>query len=372
MINLNTAKADRINHPGQRFGARRSGNRMTEVSGQKPEISKSRALSAIRFALSCMGTFLFAVSFPAEAQQRPKTARIGVFRIDASTSPAATEAIRDLKQGLSELGYREGQNIDFHIRWADNKTNQLPKLVTELVQMKVDLIITGGPQAVRAAKEATSTIPIVMGRMDDVVEHGLVMSLARPGGNITGLSFQTGELSGKWLDLMKEVVPKMSRLSLLWDSSSTAGQLRTVAEAARSMHVQFEVSKVSASSDLDGVFQDARKQRAQGLIILASPIFTAQRTRLADLAVKNRLPAIYYHEGFTDAGGLLAYGPNQSEFSWRRAAIFVDKILKGAKPAELPVEQPAKFDLVINLKTAKQIGLTIPPNALARADRVIR
>jgi putative ABC transport system substrate-binding protein len=326
-------------------------------------------LRPVLFALCAV---LFALCSFVEAQQRPKTARIGVLRIDASSSPAATEAIRDLKQGLAEAGYQEGQNIDFHIRWADNKPNQLPKLVTELVQTKVDLIITGGPQAVRAAKEGTSAIPIVMGRMDDVVEHGLVSSLARPGGNITGLSFQTGELSGKWLDLLKEVLPKLARATILWDTSSTAGQLSTVEASARSMGLQFEVLKASALSDLDRGFQDARKQRGQGLIILASPIFTAQRIRLANLAVKNRLPAIYYHEGFAEAGGLLAYGPKLSEFSWRRAATFVDKILKGASPAELPVEQPTNFDFVVNLNAAKQLGITIAPSVLARADKVIK
>jgi putative ABC transport system substrate-binding protein len=326
-------------------------------------------LHPVLFALCAV---FFALCSFVEAQQGPNTARIGILRIDASTSPAATEAIRDLKQGLSEIGYQEGQNIEFHIRWADNKPNQLPDLVTELIQMKVDLIITGGPQAVRAAKEATSVIPIVMGRMDDVVEHRLVTSLARPGGNITGLSFQTGELSGKWLDLLKEVLPKLSRAAILWDTSSTAGQLSTVEASARSLGLQLEVSKMSPWSDLDSAFQDVKKQRAQGLIILASPIFTAQRMRLADLAVRNRLPAIYYHEGFAAAGGLLAYGPKLSEFSWRRAAMFIDKILKGASPADLPVEQPTKFEFIINLKTAKQMGLTIPPNVLARADKVIR
>ena len=186
-----------------------------------------------------------------------------------------------------------------------------------------------------------------MGRMDDVVEHGLVTSLARPGGNITGLSFQTGELAGKWLDLLKEVLPKLSRAAVLWDSSSTSGQLGTVEETARSMGLQLEVAKVPGANELDRAFDGIGKQRAEALVILGSPIFTAQRTRLADLALKHRLPAIYYHEGFTEAGGLLAYGPKLSEFSWHRAAIFIDKILKGANPADLPVEQPTKFELAI-------------------------
>jgi putative ABC transport system substrate-binding protein len=324
-----------------------------------------------------MGIFAIIVSLlawvgMAQAQQRSRIARIGILRVDARTSPVAKEAIDDLKRGLSSLGYVEGQSIHFEIRWADNKLDRLPDIAAELVQLNLDAIVAGGPQAIKSLKDATSMTPIVMGRMDDVVEHGLVSSLARPGGNITGLSFQTGELSGKWLELLKEVVPKLSRVSVLWDTSSTAGQLRTVEEAARSAGLQLAVSKVAGLKDFDVVFDGVRKERVEGLIILASPILTAQRARLAELAVKNRLPAIYYHQGFAEASGLLAYGPKQSEFSWQRAATFVDKILKGAKPADLPIEQPTKFDFIINLRTAKKIGLTIPPNVLARADKVIK
>ena len=330
------------------------------------------AINAVFFALNFVNALLLAFNLPANAQERPRTARIGILRVDARDSPAAVEAIRDLKHGLSNLGHVEGQNANFDIRWADNKLDHLPALAAELVRLQSDVIVTGGPQAVRALREATGTIPIIMGRMDDVVEHGLVTSLARPGGNITGLSFQTGELAGKWIDLLKEVLPRLSRAAVLWDSSSTAGQLRTVEEAARSMDLQLEVSKVLGSNELDRAFDGLTKRRAEALVILGSPIFTAQRARLADLTVKHRVPAIYYHEGFTEAGGLLAYGPKLSEFSWQRAAIFVDKILKGAKPADLPVEQPTKFDLTINLRTAKQIGVTVPPNVLARADKVIK
>ena len=330
------------------------------------------ALGVMFLAVSFISTFLLAFAIPANAQERPRTARIGILRVDARKSPAAVEAIQHLKQGLSNLGYVEGQNVNFEIRWADNKLDHLPGLAAELVRLKSDVVVTGGPQAVRALREATGTIPVVMGRMDDVVEHGLVTSLARPGGNITGLSFQTGELSGKWLDLLREVLPKLSRAAVLWDTSGTSGQLRTAEQAARSMGLQLQVSKVLGLNEHDHAFEGIRKQHAEALVILASPIFTAQRARLADLTVKHRLPAIYYHEGFTEAGGLLAYGPKLSEFSWHRAAIFVDKILKGARPADLPVEQPTNFDLVINMKAAKQIGMTIPPNVLARADRVIK
>jgi putative ABC transport system substrate-binding protein len=315
---------------------------------------------------------LSALAVSANSQQPPKMARVGVLRIDAPTSPAAVEAIADLKEGLKRLGYIEGQNLSVDVRWANNELDLLPRLAAELIQLKADVIVSGGPQAISAAKQATSTIPIVMGRMDDVVEHGLVKSLAQPGGNITGLSFQTGELSGKWLDLLKDVLPKMSRAAVLWDTSSTAGQLKTVESSARAMDLPLETWKVPTQSKLEHIFDRANERRAEGLVILASPVFTGQRARLAELTARHRLPAIYYHEGFAAAGGLLAYGPKLSDFSWRRAAVFVDKILKGAQPAELPVEQPTNFEFVINLKTAKQIGLTIPPNVLVRADRVIR
>src|SRR5688572_31797159 len=202
------------------------------------------AINAVFFALSFVSALLLAFYHPANAQERPRTARIGILRVDARDSPAAVEAIRDLKHGLSNLGYVEGQNANFDVRWADNQLDHLPALAAELVRLQSNVIVTGGPQAVRALREATGTIPIIMGRMDDVVEHGLVTSLARPGGNITGLSFQTGELAGKWIDLLKEVLPRLARAAVLWDSSSTAGQLRTVEEAARSMGLQLEVSKV--------------------------------------------------------------------------------------------------------------------------------
>jgi putative tryptophan/tyrosine transport system substrate-binding protein len=312
------------------------------------------------------------VTFPAEAQQQFRHVRIGVLRVDGRASPAAKEAINDLKRGLNSLGYAEGQNIHYEMRWAENKLDILSGVAAELVRLNPDAIVTGGPQAVKALKDATNTIPIIMGRMDDVVEHGLVSSLARPGGNITGLSFQTGELSGKWLELLKDFPPKMSRAAVLWDKSSTKGQLHTIEATARAAGLNLTVFDLAGLKELDAAFEAIKKSRADGLVILASPIFTAQRTRLAQLATQHRVPAIYYHEAFAESGGLLAYGPKLSDFSWSRAATFIDKLLKGAKPADLPVEQPTKFEFVINLKAAKQIGLTIPPNVLARADRVIK
>jgi putative ABC transport system substrate-binding protein len=325
-----------------------------------------------KICLWLVAAVIFAAVFPAQAQQQSRVLRIGILRVDARNSSAAKQAIDDLKTGLATLGYIEGQNVQFELRWAENRLDRLPMIAAELVELHLDAIVGGGPQAIKSLKDATRTIPIVMGRMDDVVEHGLVASLARPGGNVTGLSFQTGELSGKWLELLKDVLPSMSRAAALWDKSSTAGQLRTVESTARSAGLTFPTYAVSGFKEFNAAFDGMRKARAEALVILASPIFTAQVAPLARLAADHRLPAIYYHEGFANAGGLLAYGPNLSEFSWRRAATYVDKIFKGAKPADLPVEQPTKFDLIINLKSAKQIGLTIPPNVLARADRVIR
>jgi putative ABC transport system substrate-binding protein len=241
---------------------------------------------------------LLAVTVPAAAQQQSKLVRIGVLRVDGRGSPAAKEAINDLKRGLSSLGYTEGQNIQFEIRWVENKLDVLPGIAAELVQLAPDAIVTGGPQAVKALRDATHTVPIIMGRMDDVVEHGLVASLARPGGNITGLSFQTGELSGKWLELLKDSLPQMSRAAVLWDKSGTAGQLQTIEATARASGMHLTVFSLAGPKDLDGAFEAIKKARAEGLVILASPIFTALTARLAQLVAAHRLPAIYYHERF--------------------------------------------------------------------------
>ena len=320
-----------------------------------------------------LSIMLLPICSPAQAQQKLSSVpRVGVLRLDTPSSPAARQALREFRQGLKDLGYVEGKNVALEIRWAEDKPERLPALAAELVQLKVEVIVTHGPLGVRAAKEAATLLPIVMGRMDDVVERGFVASLARPGGNITGLSFQISELSGKWLELLKEVQPKMSRVAVLRDESATAGHLKTVQDVGRVLELQIEIFKVILPRELDQGFQSIKKRRAEGLLILGSPVMTAYRARLGELATNYHLPAIYYHEGFAEAGGLLAYGPNESEFSWHRVAVFVDKILKGAKPADLPVEQPMKFKFIINLKAAKQIGLAIPPNVLARADRVIK
>ena len=282
-----------------------------------------------------------------------------------------TENLPDLRRGLSELGYIDGQTIVLDVLSAEGKLDRLPTLAAELVRRKVDVIVASGPQGIGAARRATGSIPIVMGRMDDVDAHGFVTNLARPGGNITGLSFQTGQLAGKLVQLLKEAVPSLSRLAVIWDAAGTRNQITTVQEAARALGLQTRVLELRGNSTLDGVVSAARTGGAQGLVLMASPGITLVRERLAKLALENRLPAIYYNPGFAEAGGLLAYGPRASEFSWRRAAVFVDKILKGAKPGDLPIEQPTQFDLVINLKTAKALGVTIPQSVLLRADHVI-
>jgi putative ABC transport system substrate-binding protein len=301
-------------------------------------------------------------------QPAARLARIGVLTIESPTS-ANIDRLRD---GLRGLGYVEGQHYVLEIRAAEGRLDRLPDLAAELVQVNVDLIVTSGPPAIAAARDATGTVPIVMGRMDDADAHGFVQSLARPGGNVTGLSFQSGELSGKWLELLRELIPRLSRVAVLWDAGGTAQQARLVEAAARAMGMRPHVLSVRGPADYKGAFEAARRNQDGGMVILASPVLTASRAQLADLALKAGLPTVYYTSRFADAGGLLTYGPRESEFGWHRAAGFIDKILKGAKPSDLPVEQPTVFDLVVNLKTARALGLSIPQSLLLRADRVIR
>jgi putative ABC transport system substrate-binding protein len=294
--------------------------------------------------------------------------RVGLLRVD---SPPR-KPVDEFRQELRTLGYVEGQNLILDLRWADSKPDRIAKFAAELVQLKSNVIVTHGPQGVRAVKAATSAIPIVIGRIDDIDMHGFVDTLSRPGGNITGLSFQTGELTGKCLEFLKEVQPKISNVAVLRDTAGSKQQIQAVDTAAGALNVKAQIIEVGSAADFDRAFEAATKAHAHGMIILGSPLLTS--APLAKLAVKNRLPAIYTNTNFADAGGLMAYGPNESDptWGWRRVAVLVDKILKGAKPADLPIEQPTKFELVVNLKTAKQIGVTIPPNVLARADRVIR
>ena len=319
--------------------------------------------------LAAMLAFLLGVA--AEAQQPTKNPRIGYLSGSSpSTSPARREAFW---QGLRELGYVEGKNIVIEQRYAEGKFDRLPALAAELVRLKVDIIVTAGPQTTRPAKEATSTIPIVMAQDPDPVGNGFVASLARPGGNITGLATFAPELSGKQLELLKETVPKLSRVAVFGTSINpgNAQNLREVELAAKAFGVKLQYLDVLSPKDFETAFRAASKGLADAVLMLPGSVLGLQRAQLANLAVKSRLPVIYPQPEFTEAGGLMYYGTNTPDL-FRRAATFVDKILKGAKPAELPVEQPTKFEFIVNLKAAKQIGLTIPPNVLVRADRVIR
>ena len=307
----------------------------------------------------------------AHAQQPTKVPRIGFLSTNSLSSVTArTESFR---QGLRELGYVEEKNIVIEWRSAEGKLDRLPDLVAELVRLKVDVIVTGGPQVTRPAKKATAAIPIVMAFDSDPVGNGFVASLARPGGNITGLSALYPEISGKQLELLKEIVPRLSRVAVLGNSTEpgNAQALRETEAAARAFGVQLQYLDVLAPKDIETAFRAASKGRAHAVLVLTSPVVNSQRTQVVDLAVKNRLPAIYDRREYVEDGGLMRYGVSQTDLD-RRAATYVDKILKGAKPADLPVEQPTKFEFIINLKAAKQIGLTIPPNVLARADKVIK
>ncbi len=307
----------------------------------------------------------------ADAQQPTKIPRIGYL---GGASPSANAArIEAFRQGLRELGYVEGKNIVIEERYAEGKLDRLPALAAELVRLKVDVIVTGGPASTRLAKEATVTIPIVMAFDNDPVSSGFVASLARPGGNITGSSTLYPEISGKQLEFLKEIVPRLSRVAVLGSSTNpgNAQALRETELAARALAVQLQYLDVLGPKDIETVFRAASKGRADALLALTNPVLNEHRKALADLAIKNRLPGMYQASEYVEAGGLMTYGASITDL-FRRTATYVDKILKGAKPADLPVQQPIKFEFVINLKTAKQIGLTIPQSVLYRADKVIK
>ena len=321
--------------------------------------------------LAVLATILLAPVSLGEAQQQAKVPRIGYLTGD---SLSADLPRRDaFRQGLRELGYSERQNIVIEYRTAEGKVDRLSELAAELARLKVDVMFAFTTAAVRAVKKEMPTVPIVSVSADPV-GTGLVASLARPGGNITGLSITAGpEVYGKQLELLKETVPKVSRVAVLWNPTNPGNplQLKETQAAAPALGVTLLSLEVKGPDDIDGAFTAMRKERAGTLTVLPDPMFLAQRTRLADLAAKSRLPAIYGIPEHVVAGGLMAYAANRPEI-FRRAATFVDKILKGAKPVDLPVEQPTKFELVINLKTAKALGLTIPQSVLNRADEVIR
>ena len=315
---------------------------------------------------------LLAFGLPVQAQQPGKLPRIGfVSGLSASDPGPNLEAFR---QGLRDVGYVEGKSILIEYRYAEGTLNRVPGIVDELVQSKVDVVVTAFLPAIHAAKQATTTIPIVMVTTVDPVATGIVDSLARPGGNITGLATLSRDLSGKRLELLQEAVPRMSRVAVLWtpENPGAAISFKEYEGLAPALKIPLQSLEVRGSNpDFAAAFQTAVKGHASALIVIRSVLLNRFPERIADLAIKHRLPSMYEDGRYIETGGLMTYGANVLDL-WRRAAVSVDKILKGAKPAELPVEQPTKFEFIINLKTAKQIGLAIPPNVLARADKVIK
>ena len=322
---------------------------------------------------SFVAVVLLALGVIAEAQQPKKVARIGYI---SSGDPASeSNRIEAIRLALRDLGYIEGQNIAIEYRYAEGKQDRFPELAAELAHLRVDIIVVGGDALARAAKNATKTIPIVMmGSGSDPVEIGLIESLARPGGNITGLTLLSRELGGKRLELLKEAVPKLARVAVLYDPA-IPGNVREVKEdlpvAARALGLTIQPWEVRDADGFEKVFTGLNKERPNGLYVTSNPLTRGNMKRVGDFAIKSRIPSVHGGRESVDAGGLMYYGADTAE-SYRRVAYYVDRILKGAKPADLPVEQPTKFELVINLKTAKQIGLTIAPNVLARADKVIK
>ena len=321
-------------------------------------------------------TFLFAAAggllaapLAVAGQPTGKIYRIGFLSPSASADPSILDAFRE---GLRELGYVEGRNIAIASRWAEGKYDRLPGLAAQLVDLKVDIIVATAVPAIRAAKEATRTIPIIMAVVVDPMATGLVASLALPGENITGLSSMAPEVTGKQLEMLKEVVPKASLVAVLWNpaNAGNAPQVRQAQNAARALGVRLQPLEARGPSEIDSAFATMTSEQAGAVIVLVDAMFLDHRTQIADLAARRRLPAVYGLSDHAEAGGLMAYGPNRLAIV-RRAATYVDKILKGAKPGDLPIEQPTRFALVINPKTAKALGLTIPPSLLQRADQVI-
>jgi len=319
-----------------------------------------------------LNAMLFALCLPADAQQAKKVPRIGF--LWGSAPDAEKNRLDAFQQGLRDFGYVEGKNILVEYRYAEGQLDRSPILVAELVQLKVDVLVVSFLPGTRAAKEETKTIPIVMVSFVDPVAAGLVDSLARPGGNITGLATLRRDLSGKRLELLNEVVPGKPRVGILWDANAPGPAIafKEYEAAARALSIQLQSLEVRGPNpDLEGASQAVAKGRANALVIVSNPVLNRYRERTAEIAIKNRLPSMYEGGDMVEAGGLMSYSANDAD-QFRRAAYYVDRILKGAKPADLPVEQPTKFEFVINLKTAKQIGLTIPQSVLFRADKVIK
>jgi putative ABC transport system substrate-binding protein len=344
-----------------------SDNRKSKTCTERRRSIQNRkwlGLAVIAFVLVVTGAV-------AQAQQPKKVPRIGFL---SPSSPGPDPRVEAFRQGLRELGYVEGQNVTIEYRWADGRFEQLPDLAGELVRLKVDVIVAVVTQASLAAKKATETIPIVMVAVGNPVDSGLIASLARPGANITGTSTMSDEVVGKQLELLKETVPKISRVAAMWNPANPVFQklqLREVEATARALNVRLQKVEARNPDEIERAFEAIAKERTRALHVFPDPVFTTHRKRIAELALKHRLPAVSGVTEYADAGLLMSYGASFPE-SYRRAATYVDKILKGAKPADIPVERPIKFEFVINLNTAKQIGLTVPQSVLYRADKVIK
>jgi putative ABC transport system substrate-binding protein len=321
-----------------------------------------------RTAIRRLATFFLTTASLANAQQTGKVSRIGFL---LGSSPGPDPRVEAFRQGLRDLGYIEGKNIVIEWRFAEGKQDRLPEIAAELVHLNVEIIVTDGTAVTRAAKNVTKTIPIVMAGDGDPIGNGFVASLAHPGGNITGLSNFVSDLSGKRLEILKEAFPGISRIGVIWNPENPSTGFKESQVAAKALSIQLQSLEVRGPDDFEGAFQAASKRQARALSVLSDSLMFNNRKRLLDLAVKHRLPTMHTQSLWADAGALMSYGTNFPDL-YRRAATYVDKILKGRTPADLPVEQPMRFEFVVNLKTAKQIGLTVPPNLLVRADRVIR
>jgi putative ABC transport system substrate-binding protein len=346
---------------------RRCGELDTGVEDGHPVIDRRTFLAGTG------GVLLAAPLAAVTAQPREKVPRIGYLNPGSSSDPLRQRRLEAFRQSLRELGYEEGKNIAIESRWAEGKYDRYPALAADLVRLKVDVIVAQSGGATQAAQQATRTIPIVMSIVLDPVGSGLVPSLARPGGNVTGTSFMGPDLVGKQLELLKELVPKVSRVAFLLHPANPGSALilREAEAAARILKVRLQLLEARGPPEIDSAFAAMTRERVGALLIFPDPLFGTQRRQIAELAAKRRIPAIYGGAvEYAEAGGLMVYGPNIPDLE-RRAATYVDKILKGAKPADLPVEQPTKFELIINLKTAKALGLTIPQSVLGRADEVI-
>jgi ABC-type uncharacterized transport system substrate-binding protein len=368
------SKTLRTTNSGERADQVAPDRRLAEDRRDAQSAHGGGGMMMLRAALTVvLALGLLAAPLAAEAQQAAKIARIGYLSINLAANPHLREAFL---QGLRDLGYVEGRDVVIEDRSAEGKLERFPALAAELVALKVDVIVTaGGPPAALAAKQATRTLPIVFAAAADPVTDGLVTSLARPDGNVTGLSILAPELVGKRLEQLKQAVPGVSRVAVLWQPGALGQRtekdtLKGAEVAARALGVRLQFVEARGPEDFDRAFSDMTRARAGALTVLTGAMFFGERRRLVDLAAKNRLPAVYPWREFVDAGGLMAYGPNVADL-YRRAATYVDRILKGAKPADLPVEQPTKFELVINLKTAKALRLTIPQSLLRQADQVI-